>query len=576
MCKYDIALADTGKPKVAIVPFDLLNKDSNSTAGKQAAEVLTTELVALNRFAVIERVQLERILEEQKISLSGILEDKNPYQIGQIMHVNYLIIGSIIKEQGTFLINSRLVDINGGYIISVQSAKASKLSSAIKILAEKIIDDFPLEGNIVKIKDDDIVINLGKNQGLSPKTELTIFSPEGDGKIFGKARVKEIGDDVSRGVITMHYIPEPIKQGFKIHTLKYQEQIDDKSQMNWDMFLRDRFHSGFVPVNMELPFSVKWRKNLGRTSALVCRNNAVYLASGIQVSAISTENGSVIWEKELPDILSSSPALYKNMLYIGSSDYNLYALSMQDGEIKWKFKTNSYVNSSPVVYDEKVFFASFDGYIYVVDSVSGELVWKLKIEGWSVSGETLPSPTVTEENVYLGTYNGHLYAVDMKYGFLKWEHFFGAKINLPVCFIDGVVYAAVEDGEVYALDGLTGKVIWKSTCHYKNIASLATDGNYLIINDFIGNICKLNGSNGSKIWEIKSIDQMPKSSVVVANNLIIISTKTGLIALNKITGENLWSYQQPNSEDIGPPIIYKDLVLVNFSPYLYAFSSSRK
>ena len=51
--------------------------------------------------------------------------------------------------------------------------------------------------------------------------------------------------------------------------------------------------------------------------------------------------GKLKWKFETRDDVSSSPVVYKGMVYCGSDDNNLYAIDAQTGKEKWKFENHS-------------------------------------------------------------------------------------------------------------------------------------------------------------------------------------------------------------------------------------------
>lgn len=77
--------------KVSVLPF----KDAKDSpdSGKIMADIFETALASSNRFEVVERMQLEKILSEQNLNLSGLIE--NPLSIGKMVKVDLVVIGSV-------------------------------------------------------------------------------------------------------------------------------------------------------------------------------------------------------------------------------------------------------------------------------------------------------------------------------------------------------------------------------------------------------------------------------------------------------------------------------------------------
>lgn len=116
-----------------------------------------------------------------------------------------------------------------------------------------------------------------------------------------------------------------------------------------------------------------------------------------------------------------------------------------------------------------------------------KLAWKWKpadaspVPGAPTNG-MFSSPTVYNHRIYVGAYNGYLYALSESTGTVLWKRFIGiapsrscvqplgvvstpAVAAVPNASGTGttpVVYVAGPDGYLYALDGITGAIRWKS------------------------------------------------------------------------------------------------------------------
>src|SRR4051812_13357604 len=65
---------------------------------------------------------------------------------------------------------------------------------------------------------------------------------------------------------------------------------------------------------------------------------------------------TVVWKFRTGAKVFSSPTVADGVVYVGSSDHNLYALAAADGAVRWKFPTNGPVASSPAIADGTVYF----------------------------------------------------------------------------------------------------------------------------------------------------------------------------------------------------------------------------
>ncbi len=105
--------------------------------------------------------------------------------------------------------------------------------------------------------------------------------------------------------------------------------------------------------------------------------NNVYVA-GVEGGFFAVEQGSgkVIWKKEFPNPIWTSPALENNVLYFGDNGGNLRAINDRNGDVLWEFKCNGVILSSPVIIGDFVLFGSLDRFFYCLDKKTGRLVSK--------------------------------------------------------------------------------------------------------------------------------------------------------------------------------------------------------
>jgi len=84
----------TLKQSVAVFQFD--NKTTVSNAvGQGMADLLVTALVNSDRFIVIERQELESVLQEQGLGLSGAVTTESAARVGSLLGVELAVFGSV-------------------------------------------------------------------------------------------------------------------------------------------------------------------------------------------------------------------------------------------------------------------------------------------------------------------------------------------------------------------------------------------------------------------------------------------------------------------------------------------------
>lgn len=216
LVSVNFASADFKRTKIAILDFELIgNSFDESNLGAAISEWFITSIVKTGRFDVVERTLLNKILEEQKLGLTGVIDQQSASQIGQILGVNAIISGSVLKVSNSFEVNSRVINVENGSIIaaeSIQCKSSRELRPSIKELTNKIISNFPLTGYIVKRSKNISTIDLGLNSGLTVGTEFEVYK---EGDFIKHPRTGEILDIVriTTGRIRIIKIAKNIAQG---------------------------------------------------------------------------------------------------------------------------------------------------------------------------------------------------------------------------------------------------------------------------------------------------------------------------------------------------------------------------
>ncbi len=239
------------KRKVAIARFSneteygkgIFYDKANDPLGKQAVDILSTKLSSTNKFILLERQDMDKVVEEMKIA-----GNEGYSKVG----ADYLIIGSITefgrKNVGDVKafsraktqtvqagVSIRLVDVSTGQIIYSEEAKGEAettnktvmgfgqqadydatlsdkaISAAISKLVENVINnclDRPWKSYFLSYDENGILISGGKSQGLkigdkyeviekgkSVKNPQTGMIMELPGKVVGKVQIDFVGGE---------------------------------------------------------------------------------------------------------------------------------------------------------------------------------------------------------------------------------------------------------------------------------------------------------------------------------------------------------------------------------------------
>jgi outer membrane protein assembly factor BamB len=303
------------------------------------------------------------------------------------------------------------------------------------------------------------------------------------------------------------------------------------------------------------------------------QHTGVYGGTGV------TKLPGIQWKFHTDGRVISSPAVVKGVVYVGSTDGNMYAINAATGTCKWKAPTGSWITSSPAVSSDTVYFASYDSNFYALDAATGLLKWKFQTGGekrysgkhlhhLEPAAESMPdpwdfylsSPSIWNGMVYFGSGDGAIYALDSTAGTLKWKFQTGDVVHSSPAIADGKLYIGSWDSYLYALDAASGKQLWRFKTgddpelhNHIGIQSspVVVDGTvYFGCRD--ANVYALDAATGKQKWLFANNGSWVNNSPLVYQGRIYFGTSIpGILhALDARTGATL--FQLPTGTPVFP------------------------
>jgi len=159
------------------------------------------------------------------------------------------------------------------------------------------------------------------------------------------------------------------------------------------------------------------------------------------------------------DRYSSSVVADNERVYVGSRDNTLYALDVATGSELWHVRTQDMLTATPALYRDLVLFADYKGVVQAVGASDGKTRWTYDAK-LPVAGDLV----VDAGRVFVGSRTYELIALDAANGQELWKHYYWFSwIESPPVVRDGVVYTGSSDGlGVFAIDARDGKRRWKA------------------------------------------------------------------------------------------------------------------
>jgi len=93
------------------------------------------------------------------------------------------------------------------------------------------------------------------------------------------------------------------------------------------------------------------------------------------VYSFGATSGKLRWSHTTGGFVYGSPAIWHQLVLIGSYDHTFYALDAATGDLRWRFKANGPISGSGTVIDGVVYFATLKGLTYALNAQTGQQLW---------------------------------------------------------------------------------------------------------------------------------------------------------------------------------------------------------
>ena len=165
---------------IAVLPFESKGL-GNELGSIDLLDKLITGFVNINRFKVIERALLEKILEEQKLGISGVIDASTAAEIGKGIGVDAVVVGSVTRSSNALSIDARVIDTETAAILTAKDAYSARISlqdisQMVSDLADKIKNEFPiLHGYVINVSGNKVTLDIGRSNGLKRGMKCYVY-----------------------------------------------------------------------------------------------------------------------------------------------------------------------------------------------------------------------------------------------------------------------------------------------------------------------------------------------------------------------------------------------------------------
>ena len=229
-----------------------------------------------------------------------------------------------------------------------------------------------------------------------------------------------------------------------------------------------------------------------RAAPLVVGDVAYLTSEDGSLAAVDLGRGCPLRKQQLSSQgLKVRPTLYRDTLYVGGRDGQLYAVSRGSLQGRALFKARHQI-LCPVTVDERsglLYVADLAGFVYALDA-NGQVQWEHRTQG-QVVAELL----LAHDHLYVASGDGHLYALDPEAGSAAqrevWCYEAGGYMASTPAIWRELVFVGDNDGHLHAV-GRQGERFWRYQAGGRLLASpLVTEEGVIFLATDAGKVAAL-------------------------------------------------------------------------------------
>lgn len=203
------------------------------------------------------------------------------------------------------------------------------------------------------------------------------------------------------------------------------ERFTGKDSDSWPQLQRDANRSGYVKRQLEGPFHERWRRedlppvSMARVQPIIAEGLLFLPSNDGKLYAYKAGDGAPAWSIRLGGPLVNTAAYVNGKVVVGSVDSWVYAVNVHQRAptLAWKFKTRKSVKTAPLIAPNGlIYIGSSDRNLYALNPETGEQVWKSRI-----GAPIYDSASYDNGKVFVGGMDGKLYALSALTGKQVWS-----------------------------------------------------------------------------------------------------------------------------------------------------------
>ena len=338
-----------------------------------------------------------------------------------------------------------------------------------------------------------------------------------------------------------------------------------------------------------------WRANVGDGAGVSGVRLRPAVVDGVlyadstdgKIAAFDAATGKTLWskssrthgwfgwgdKKRVDALYAGGPAVFGDLLVVGTLDGHVYALNAKSGDPRWSAELNASVLASPVIVGDLVVVRTQDGRVYGLDAASGDRRWVYdqgNVPLLSLRGNG--AMLVANGVVFMGSDDGKLVALRQDNGTRLWEQKLASgegrteidRLNDSdgsVLLEGSTLYTAAYHGNLVAVDGPSGRPLW--THPFSSFGALDANDHAIFGVDDQSRVWAFDKSGGADMWKNDALKYRWLTGPAVQGNYAVVGDVEGYVHWLQVGDGALAARERLSKHAIrAQPLVVGDVVYV--------------
>lgn len=268
----------------------------------------------------------------------------------------------------------------------------------------------------------------------------------------------------------------------------------------------------------------------------------VFGSADRHIYGLNAKDGSLLWKVEAAEPVLGAVAIENGIAYIGASDHTFRAIDIHTGKVVWAYTdVKGYIETKPLIVEDKVIFGAWDNTLYALNKADGKKLWKWT--GGLTRMHFSPAavwPVAANGKVFITDPQRAMTAIDLKTGDTVWRTFQSmVRETIGLSEDHERVYSKTMNDSIvcYSTQGDTPKELWASNVGfgYEHAPSMQVEKDGVMFGSTKeGLIFALEGKSGKVLWKHKIGNSLISTVVPLSGREVLFTATSGEVGLLRI------------------------------------------